>query len=115
VLTARRHTILDEVQTPVKRQQAPSAHRCKARNKAGKPCQATIVGPNGLCPAHSGRDMRALGSLGGKGRKAIDPERVHEGLRSYLKREATPERVWEAIQRALEGQNESARVSASSI
>jgi hypothetical protein len=59
--------------------------------------------------------MRALGSLGGKGRKAIDPERVHEGLRSYLKREASPERVWEAIQRALEGQNESARVSASKL
>jgi hypothetical protein len=59
--------------------------------------------------------MRALGSLGGKGRKAIDPERVHEGLRSYLKREANPERVWEAIQRALEGENESARVSASKL
>jgi hypothetical protein len=65
--------------------------------------------------AHSGRDMRALGSLGGKGRKAIDPERVHEGLRSYLKREVDPARVWEAIERALEGQNESARVSASKL
>jgi hypothetical protein len=56
--------------------------------------------------------MRALG---GKGRKAIDPTRVHEGLRSYLKREADPSRVWEAIQRALDGSNESARVSASKL
>jgi hypothetical protein len=91
--------------------EASSLHRCQAKNKAGQPCQATIVGPDGLCTAHSGKqDMRAIGSLGGKGRKAINPDRIHEGLRAYLKREANPERVWEAIQRALEGQNESARV-----
>jgi hypothetical protein len=76
----------------------------------GHHCRARWFVPRALC-----RDMRALGSLGGKGRKAIDPERVHEGLRSYLKREADPSRVWDAIQRALEGQNESARVSASKL
>jgi hypothetical protein len=59
--------------------------------------------------------MRELGRKGGKGRKVIDPARVNEGLRSYLKREADPSRVWEAIQRALEGSNEAARVSASKL
>jgi hypothetical protein len=59
--------------------------------------------------------MKALGSLGGKGRKAIDPERVHEPLRGYLRREVDPARVYAAIEQALEGQNEAARVSASKL
>jgi hypothetical protein len=42
-------------------------------------------------------------------------EDSHSFLRSYLKREVDPARVWEAIERALEGQNESARVSASKL
>jgi hypothetical protein len=99
-----------------KRHKPSAVHRCKAQNKRGEPCSATIVGSDGFCTAHSGRqDMKALGSLGGKGRKAIDPERVHEGLRAYLKREVSPAEVWGALQLALRGQNESARVQASRV
>jgi hypothetical protein len=118
VTTARRHTILDGVQNAEKRQQAPPLQRCKAQNKRGEPCSATIVGPGGYCTAHDPErkvDMRALGSKGGRGRKAIDPERVHPGLREYLKREVHPERVWTALEMAMEGQNESARVGASKV
>jgi hypothetical protein len=59
--------------------------------------------------------MRAIGSRGGKGRKAIDSERVHEGLRSYLKREVSPAEVWDALKLAMTGANESARVQASRV
>jgi general stress protein YciG len=89
--------------------------RCSATTRAGKPCGAP-AGSDGLCSAHRDPErMRELGRKGGKGRKVIDPARVNEGLRSYLKREADPSRVWEAIQRALEGSNEAARVSASKL
>src|SRR5262245_26454578 len=65
---------------------------------------------------HAGTtDPRALGRRSGEARRKPSPDRVHPGLREYLKREADPARVWEAIQRALEGQNESARVSASRL
>ena len=59
--------------------------------------------------------MRALGRAGGKARSRPNPERVHEGLRDYLKREVPPERIWQALEAALLGQNESARVSASRV
>ena len=47
-----------------------SKRRCKASNVRGEPCKATIVNAEGYCPAHAdgGRDMRALGELGGKAR-----------------------------------------------
>jgi hypothetical protein len=89
--------------------------RCSATTKAGKPCQA-LAGSDGLCAAHSGRqDMRALGRKGGKRAHGIKAERVHESLRSYLKREVPPERVWQALEAAMLGNNESARVSASRV
>jgi len=40
---------------------------------------------------------------------------VHESLRAYLKREVPPERVWQALEAAMLGNNESARVSASRV
>jgi hypothetical protein len=40
---------------------------------------------------------------------------VHEGLREYLKREVPPERVWHALEAAMLGSNESARVAASRV
>ena len=40
---------------------------------------------------------------------------VHEGLRSYLQREVPPERVWRALEAAMLGSNEAARVSASKV
>lgn len=59
--------------------------------------------------------MKALGRAGGKARHKPNPERVHEGLRDYLKREVSPAEVWAALKLAMEGQNESARVSASRV
>lgn len=59
--------------------------------------------------------MRELGRKGGKGRNRPRPERVHESLRDYLKREVPPARVWEALETAMGGNNESARVAASRV
>jgi general stress protein YciG len=95
-----------------KRLQGP---RCTAKTKAGNPCQA-LAGSDGLCSAHRDPErMRELGRRGGKSRGGIKPERAHEGLREYLKREVPPERVWRALELAMEGQNESARVAASRV
>jgi hypothetical protein len=38
---------------------------------------------------------------------------VPQGLREYLRENVSPQRVWQAIEAALEGASESARVSAS--
>jgi hypothetical protein len=59
--------------------------------------------------------MRELGRMSARGRSRPKPERVHESLRSYLKREVPPERVWQALEAAMLGNNESARVSASRV
>jgi hypothetical protein len=59
--------------------------------------------------------MKELGRKGGRRNGKIKPERVHEGLREYLKREVAPSEVWAALKLAMEGQNESARVSASRV
>jgi len=40
---------------------------------------------------------------------------VHESLRAYLQREVHPERVWAALEAAMLGSNESARVAASRV
>jgi hypothetical protein len=104
-------TIVEEVQNE-KRQQASPERRCKATTKRGTPCAATVVGPDGLCSAHSGRqDMKALGRLGGRGRRGAKPEQVPASLREEL-RKLDPSIVRGAIEQALSGSNESARVSA---
>ena len=59
--------------------------------------------------------MRELGKLSAKVRARPNPERVHESLRIYLKREVSPAEVWLALKAALEGQSEAARVSASKV
>jgi hypothetical protein len=41
--------------------------------------------------------MRAIGSKGGKARKAVDPERVQPGLRQYLRENVEPAEVWAAL------------------
>jgi hypothetical protein len=60
-------------------------------------------------------DMSRLGKLSGEARRRPNPERVHEGLRAYLRREVSPAEVWAALKLAMEGQNESARVAASRV
>jgi hypothetical protein len=59
--------------------------------------------------------MTRLAKLGGKAHARPNPERVHPSLRDYLRTNVPPERVWRALELALEGQNESARVSASRV
>jgi hypothetical protein len=71
---------------------------------------------DGLCAMHSGAsDPRELGRKSGESRRKPNPERVHESLRTYLRREVPPERVWQALEAAMLGNNESARVSASRV
>jgi hypothetical protein len=55
----------------------PTLASCTGKNKRGEPCRATVVGPDGLCSAHSGRqDMRELGRAGGKTRRAGVAEKL---------------------------------------
>lgn len=90
--------------------------RCRATNRRGERCAAKVVNAEGLCAAHSGRtDMRELGRKSGEARRRPDPGRVPEGLRDYLRREVPPERVWQALEAAMLGSNEAARVSASKV
>ena len=92
--------------------------RCQAQNRRGERCAATVVNAKGYCVAHDPErpaDMRALGRASAKARRRPKPERVHPSLRDFLKAEVPPARVWRAIEMALEGENESARVSASRL
>jgi hypothetical protein len=71
-----------------KRQQAPALHRCKAQNKRGEPCSATIVGPGGYCTAHDPErkvDMKELGRAGGKSRRRGLGERLPTSDRESLR------------------------------
>ena len=95
-----------------KRLQGP---RCSATTKAGERCRALASAASGLCAAHSGQDMAELGRLSAKARSQPNPARVHPGLREYLRAEVHPERVWAALEAAMLGSNESARVAASKV
>jgi hypothetical protein len=100
-----------------KRTKASVERRCQAKTKRGEPCRATVVGPDGLCSAHSGRqNMRELGRKGGKARRAGVVEQLpageRESLRQHLRANLAPASVLEAMQRSLAGGNESARVAA---
>jgi hypothetical protein len=114
-LTAPRHTILDEMQQPVSGKKRLQGPRCSATTKASNPCEA-LAGADGKCSAHCGRqDMRAIGSKGGKGRRRGIGERLPETERESLRealRGLDPETVKAAVEQALTGGNESARVGA---
>lgn len=85
--------------------------RCSATTKAGKPCQA-LAGSDGLCSAHRDPErMRELDRRGGKASGGVKPEQVAASLREEL-RKLDPSIVRGAIEQALAGGNESARVSA---
>lgn len=75
-----------------------SKRRCKASNKRGEPCQATIVDADGYCPAHAagGRDMRKLGKLGGQARGRRRKETEEETQADRLTRAA-----WKALEELL--------------
>jgi hypothetical protein len=90
--------------------------RCKAETKRGR-CRVTRgLNAQGLCSMHAGTsDPSVLGKLSGEARRKPNSDRVPEGLRSYLKREAEPATVWHAIQSALDGESATARVSASKL
>jgi hypothetical protein len=88
--------------------------RCKATSRSGERCRAHVVNAAGYCVAHDPEkpmDMRALGRKSGEARRRPDPERVPASLRQELQK-LDPAIVRGAIERALAGDNESARVSA---
>lgn len=74
---------------------------------------------DGFCIAHSGRlDMKAIGRKGGsvgKGNARLRQTLQQPTLRAYLRENVSPAEVWTALKAALEGQNETARVSASRV
>jgi hypothetical protein len=95
-----------------------SERRCRAQNKRGERCAATVVNAAGYCVAHDPErpaDMRALGRKSGEARRRPRPERVEQSLRAYLRETVEPSEVWAALKLAMEGQNESARVAASRV
>jgi hypothetical protein len=96
-----------------------SERRCQATNKRGERCRANVVNAAGYCAAHdpaNPMDMRALGKLSGERRRQPSPERVPESFREWVRREGPPpERIWQALETAMEAQSESARVSASKV
>jgi hypothetical protein len=51
--------------------------KCRAKNKAGKPCRAPAVGSTNYCVMHSGRAAE-LGSKGGRRRAAYSPDGLKE-------------------------------------
>ena len=51
--------------------------KCHAKNKAGKPCGAPVVGATNRCVMHS-RRAAALGSKGGRRRTVYGPEALKE-------------------------------------
>jgi hypothetical protein len=92
--------------------------RCKATSRSGNACRAKVVNAAGYCVAHDPEkpmDMRALGRKSGEARRRPNPERVHQNLREYLRQNVEPAEVWAALKLAMEGENESARVSASRV
>ncbi len=51
--------------------------KCRAKNKAGKPCSAPAVGDTNRCVMHSGRAVE-LGSKGGRRRTIHSPDGLKE-------------------------------------
>ncbi len=91
--------------------------QCKGTNSTGQPCRAPTVGDDGWCPAHRpGSSMAELGRRGGKARQAGAaaklPAAERESLRAHLRERLDHGTVLAAVERALGGGNESARVAA---
>jgi hypothetical protein len=88
--------------------------RCTAMTKRGERCQA-LAGTDGLCAAH--RDPARMVELGrrggavGKGNARIRKQ-TPASLRAMLRERLDPELVLAAVQQALAGSSEAARVSA---
>jgi hypothetical protein len=99
--------------------EAPGKRRCKGTSKRGEPCRASVVGTSGFCAVHDPErpiDMRALGHRGGKARRRGVAEQLpaaeRASLRERLRDQLDHGVVQTAIERALAGGNESARVAA---
>lgn len=80
-------------------------HRCSGTNRRGEPCSSPVVDPETRrCPAHSGRDMQALGATGGRRSGELRRERsksLAQLLRERYLLEVDPlmEEIAEAFQR----------------
>ena len=85
-------------------------------NVRGERC-GSLAGSDGLCSAHRDPErMRELGHRGGKARRKGVAEQLpageRESLRQHLRANLDHLTVLGAVQRSLEGGNESARVAA---
>jgi hypothetical protein len=92
--------------------------RSRSLNRHGERCAAKVVNGRGYCVAHDPErpaDMKALGKLSGKARRKPNRARAHPELGAYMLAEVHPERIWNALEMAMTGQNESARVQASRV
>jgi hypothetical protein len=73
------------------------------------------VNAAGYCVAHNPErpaDMRELGRASARARAERRQPSGNASLREYLRREVPPERVWQGLDAAMQGKNESARVAA---
>jgi hypothetical protein len=105
--------------TVTKRVEASGKRRCRGTSKRGEACRASVVGASGYCAVHDPErplDMRELGRKGGKGRRRGVAEQLpaaeRASLRERLRDQLDHGVVQTAIERALAGGNESARVAA---
>jgi hypothetical protein len=95
-----------------------TGRRCSATNRYGERCRNVVVNAAGYCSVHdpeSKVDMRELGKASARARARPNPDRVHPSLRDFLRSDVPPAVVWAAIQAALEGGSDAARVSASRL
>lgn len=91
---------------------------CRATNKRGEPCGKKAA-RDGLCLVHSGdQDMREFGREGGKAipkAKRREPDGERQSLRDFLREQADPAVVWEAIQSGLDSTNERDKLAAAKM
>lgn len=91
---------------------------CRATNKRGEPCRKQAA-KDGLCLVHSGeQDMRAIGREGGRAipkAKRREPDGERPSLRDFLREQADPAKVWEAIQSGLASTNERDKLAAAKL
>ena len=84
-LYAPNDTKMEELQQPVN----ANERRCNVETKRGRVTRG--LNAEGLCPMHAGTtDPRDLGRKSSEARRRPNPDRVHESLRVYLKREVPP-------------------------
>lgn len=88
---------------------------CRATNRLGERCPATVVNAARNCVAHDPErpaDMRELGRASARARAERRQPSGTQSLREYLREQVDPAPVWAGLEAAVQGNNESARVAA---